>query len=244
MLDKFKTISNPLTIIALFAGLAEISGTIVLPLLSTETQEIYVWFLMVFPLTLILLFFFTLNKNHKVLYAPSDYENDESFLKVLDKKIWEAEKTIEATVGESLQLNLDKSMRAHSLVRNGMDFLNKKNYTTAIETFKEALELFPENSDAKVGMANAINYMNEKNHELPVKLITEALESNGKNPYALYNRACIKSLNIKNYGLQSVIEDLKKAIDLNEGYREMSVTDEDFKAIWDEQEFKMATGQA
>lgn len=80
MIEKIGTIKNPLTIIAMFAGIAEISGAVVLPFICQQNQGLYIWFLMLFPLLLILLFFATLNFNHKVLYAPSDFRNDDSFL--------------------------------------------------------------------------------------------------------------------------------------------------------------------
>lgn len=85
MIEKIKKISNPLTIIAIFAGLAEVSGTLVLPFLNGESQELYIWFLMVFPTVLVVLFFLTLNFNHKVLYAPSDFQDEENFLKLFSK---------------------------------------------------------------------------------------------------------------------------------------------------------------
>ncbi len=67
----------------MFAGIAEISGTIVLPFISSENQFIYIWFLMLFPSILVCVFFLTLNFNHKVLYAPSDYKNEDNFVKSL-----------------------------------------------------------------------------------------------------------------------------------------------------------------
>lgn len=73
------TIKNPLTIIAIFAGIVEVGSTTVLPFLQPDVQFVYVWFLMVFPTTLVVAFFATLNLNHKVLYAPSDYQDDSSF---------------------------------------------------------------------------------------------------------------------------------------------------------------------
>lgn len=85
MLESIKKISNPLTIIAIFAGLAEVSGTVVLPFLKEDSQSLYVWFLMVFPTLLILLFFLTLNFNYKVLYAPSDFKDEDNFLKLFGK---------------------------------------------------------------------------------------------------------------------------------------------------------------
>lgn len=81
MVEKIGTIKNPLTIIAIFAAIAEISGTIVLPFIAEANQGTYVWFLMIFPLLLVLLFFLTLNFNHKVLYAPSDFKDEGNFFK-------------------------------------------------------------------------------------------------------------------------------------------------------------------
>lgn len=82
MVDKITHVKNPLTVIAMFAAIAEISGTIVLPFVDAAHQGVYIWFLMLFPTLLVGAFFVTLNLNHKVLYAPSDYQNEENFLKL------------------------------------------------------------------------------------------------------------------------------------------------------------------
>jgi hypothetical protein len=93
VVERIGPIKNPLTIIAIFAAIAEISGTIVLPFIAPINQTVYVWFLMIFPILLILLFFLTLNFNHKVLYAPSDYKNEENFLHSLPRATF-AEKVL------------------------------------------------------------------------------------------------------------------------------------------------------
>lgn len=84
-MSKTSTVKNPLTIIAIFAGLTEVGGTGVLPLLAPEAQGVYIWFLMVFPIFLVLLFFGTLNFNREVLYAPSDWSNEDNFFRKLSK---------------------------------------------------------------------------------------------------------------------------------------------------------------
>ncbi|CAH6896269.1 conserved hypothetical protein [Vibrio chagasii] len=73
-------IKNPLTIIAVFASIVEISGSIVLPNLEPEIQGLYVWFLMLFPSGLVAAFFVVLWFKNTVLYAPTDYRNDQSFM--------------------------------------------------------------------------------------------------------------------------------------------------------------------
>ncbi len=73
----------------MFAALAEVSGTIVLPLLEKETQAVFVWFLILFPCILVGSFFGTLLFKHHVLYAPSDYKDEKFFFDLFspaDKK--------------------------------------------------------------------------------------------------------------------------------------------------------------
>jgi hypothetical protein len=79
MVEKIGHVKNPLTVIAIFAAVAEISGTSVLPFISVEHQGTYIWFLMLFPFLLVISFFLTLNLNHRVLYAPSDYKDEKHF---------------------------------------------------------------------------------------------------------------------------------------------------------------------
>jgi hypothetical protein len=74
---------NPVSVIALFAGLSEASAATALPFLDEDNRDIYVWFLIIFPCTLTFLFFLTLNFNYKVLYAPSDFSNEKNFLKII-----------------------------------------------------------------------------------------------------------------------------------------------------------------
>lgn len=75
-----KPVSNPLTIIAIFAGIIEASSLAALPFLEGHSQDIYTWFLVGFPPFLTLLFFMTLNFNHKTLYSPSDFNDQQDFL--------------------------------------------------------------------------------------------------------------------------------------------------------------------
>ena len=79
MVEKIGHVKNPLTVIAIFAAIAEISGTTVLPFIASEHQGTYIWFLMLFPFLLVISFFLTLNFNHRVLYAPSDYKDEKHF---------------------------------------------------------------------------------------------------------------------------------------------------------------------
>lgn len=85
MVEKIGHIKNPLSVIAIFAAIAEISGTTILPFIHVSNQSIYIWFLMFFPVLLVGSFFLTLNFNHRVLYAPSDYKDEKHFISSFSK---------------------------------------------------------------------------------------------------------------------------------------------------------------
>lgn len=85
MIKIRKRITNPMTVITIFAFISESSAAISLPFLDSDEREVYVWFLISFPFYLLLLFFLTLNFNYRSLYAPSDFDNDDSFLQVFDE---------------------------------------------------------------------------------------------------------------------------------------------------------------
>lgn len=76
-------IKNPLTMIAIFSGLAEIAGTGVLPALNATVQNTFVWYVMLFPVVLVVAFFLTLNFNYIVLYAPGDFKDERNFIDIL-----------------------------------------------------------------------------------------------------------------------------------------------------------------
>ena len=106
MIEKIGHIKNPLTIIALFSGIAEISGTGVLPFISPHHQGKYVWFLMLFPVFLVSIFFVTLWMRPRVLYSPSDYANEDNFVRMMEPAtVLEINNKIESEIAEvALQL--------------------------------------------------------------------------------------------------------------------------------------------
>lgn len=75
-------VSNPLTIIAIFAGLAEALATVALLGLPQELQEIFLYFVMAFPTLIVVFFFVVLYFKNTVLYAPGDFQVPEHYLKI------------------------------------------------------------------------------------------------------------------------------------------------------------------
>ncbi len=117
MTEKIGLVKNPLTIIAIFAGIAEVSGTIVLPFIAEGNQAIFVWFLMIFPSLLVVVFFLTLNFNSKALYAPSDYQNEDNYLQIhrYDKATKE-EVGVRVSVSDQIQSLTDQQQRLLALI--------------------------------------------------------------------------------------------------------------------------------
>ncbi|WXF86643.1 hypothetical protein WDV92_21085 [Pseudomonas syringae pv. atrofaciens] len=107
-------VSNPLTVVAIFSTLAEGFATISLINLPPEIQSVFVYFVMIFPVLIVGIFFALLNWNHTVLYAPSDFENEEMYIESL--KLKERVKTevigsLTDAVGGEVQLSPEQVRR-------------------------------------------------------------------------------------------------------------------------------------
>ena len=112
MIEKINRIANPLTIIAIFATLAEIAGTVSLGLVDKSLQSVFVWFVMLFPILLVAVFFVTLNFNPKVLYAPGDFRDDKSFIATVSGAFDRPSLTVQR--GDVTQLPKELPQPAHS----------------------------------------------------------------------------------------------------------------------------------
>ena len=81
-MKKPETIKNPLTLIAIFAGLSDVAMTSVLPFLQSENESIFMWFVMFYTSLLAGIFFYILIWKREALYAPSDFKDDATWLEV------------------------------------------------------------------------------------------------------------------------------------------------------------------
>ena len=111
-MEKVEKIGNPLTLLAVFAGLSEVAMTTVLPFLPTENQCIFMWFVMVYPTLLACGFFYMLIWKREALYAPSDFKDDSTWLAVMrdkERKILEKYPVERAIASESAQADSDNT---------------------------------------------------------------------------------------------------------------------------------------
>lgn len=131
MTEKVRAVSNPLTIIAIFAALAEINATVSIGLVEKDLQEVFIWFVILFPTILVLAFFLTLNFNTKVIYAPSDYQTDEQFHKVLIGEMIEPDKEI-----NNDKEVIEKTLKELGIKRNEIKFEPKDISDPVLDLFK------------------------------------------------------------------------------------------------------------
>jgi len=82
---------NPLGIIALFISLIYGFACLVL---STSIDNLHsscerlplIWFIIIFPVVILIAFILLVIFHHEKLYAPSDFKEDDSFIQTIDKK--------------------------------------------------------------------------------------------------------------------------------------------------------------
>lgn len=128
-----KKVSNPLTIIAIFASLAEVASTGALVALDGSVQMVFIWFVMGFPVLLVITFFYTLWKKPTSLYAPSDYDKEENFLDAIG-----VTKGLSETI-DRLQSNLEELDREFR--ETGQGSANKSDLDEKINGFKAEISM-------------------------------------------------------------------------------------------------------
>ena len=99
-------ISNPLTMIGIFAGLSETAGAVVLPLIAEPYQKFFIWYVMGFPVLLVCLFFYVLIRHPVNLYAPSDFKDEKIFEQLQKRRI----KATAALTAAMIKKNPDKNV--------------------------------------------------------------------------------------------------------------------------------------
>ena len=98
---------NPLGIIALLIVLVYgIAGFVATsPNFQTPEREILTWFLVLFPVLVVLMFVYLVTQHHSKLYAPTDFANPDDFRRILEGQIATSPKVLqlETVMGEVKQ---------------------------------------------------------------------------------------------------------------------------------------------
>ena len=111
---------NPLGIIALFISLIYGFACLVLSTASSNLEPNeripLIWFLVLFPIIIMLSFLFLVTKHHRKLYGPSDFKDEKIFLETIDIKTQKSVLSESADVKskdfqENSSISLQKSER-------------------------------------------------------------------------------------------------------------------------------------
>ena len=110
-------------------------------------------------------------------------------------------------------------------------------YEEALKVFDKTIELKPDYAEAWVGKGFALDKLGR--HKEAVEAYEKALKIKPDDASAWYNKACCYSL-MKDK--DNAIKNLSRAIELDAKYKEEAKKDEDFKSLWDDEDFKKIAG--
>jgi tetratricopeptide (TPR) repeat protein len=109
-------------------------------------------------------------------------------------------------------------------------------YQESFEAFEKATSLDPSRQDVWSMKAGALAKLGK--FDDAINSINQGLKLAPDNPAGIYNRACIYCLKGDR---TNALADLKKAISINPSFKKQAIRDEDFKSLYDDEEFKKLT---
>lgn len=147
---KYNYVKNPLTIIGIFASIVEVSGKCVLPFLTESNQNCYMRFLIVFSVTLLIVFFLILLRCPQKLYAPSDFKDENNFFRFFNKRTATADEILEKKRNEEKHLKCYRG-----------DGIMKKTNSCSVSSFRAGQ--YRVNDQLKIENA-AMTFLEKKYH--------------------------------------------------------------------------------
>jgi tetratricopeptide (TPR) repeat protein len=111
-----------------------------------------------------------------------------------------------------------------------------ENYNEAFQAFDKATSMDPKRLDVWGMKAGTLAKMG--NFDDAVTAANKGIELAPNNPVVIYNRACIYSLKGDK---AKALADLGKAISMNPAFKEYARKDEDFRKLYDDEDFKNLT---
>jgi len=115
----------------------------------------------------------------------------------------------------------------------GVDLYQREEYELALEAFDKAIELKPD--DADVWSNKGVTLGKLGRYDEALKAHDKAIELKPDLAEAWYNKACAYS---RKGDKENALKNLSKAIDLDAKNKEDAKSDEDFKNLWDDEDFK------
>jgi len=154
---------------------------------------------------------------------------------------WKAFIEAESGQNESALKDIDRLIKiqpdtALNYILKGQVLSGMGNYKGAFEVFDRATSLDPERAD--VWGMKAITLAKTDKFDDALASINKGLELAPNDPASIYNRACIYCLKGEK---ENALADLKKAISMNPSFKTLARKDEDFRSLYNDEEFKKLT---
>lgn len=125
------------------------------------------------------------------------------------------------------------SLKPEDYLKRGGDFYYKGKYNEALKAYDKAIELKPDYVEAWYNKGVVLDNLGR--HDEALKAYDKAIVLKPDFARAWYNRACVYSVKGEK---EKALSDLKKAIELDVSCKEKAKTDEGFKNLWDDEDFK------
>jgi tetratricopeptide (TPR) repeat protein len=106
----------------------------------------------------------------------------------------------------------------------------------ALKAFEKATSLDPKRFDVWGMQADALSKLGKYNEA--ISIYSKAIEINPNYAGIIYNRGCAYC---RKGDKLNALADLKRAISLNPQLKAYAPKDEDFKSLWDDEDFKKLT---
>ena len=151
-------------------------------------------------------------------FIEAEYKHNEEALKDIDKLI-----------------NIQPDTALNYILK-GQTLYAMEKYEEAFKAFDRATSLDPKRYDVWGMKAGALAKMGKLDDA--ILAASKGLELAPNNPTAIYNRACIYCLKGDKV---NALADLKKAISMNPSFKESARKYEDFKSLYNDEDFKKLT---
>jgi len=220
---------NPLGIIALFVFFIEAISTISLKFMLQSNSPFIghlVWFIILYPSVIVMLFFVTLWWKRETFYGPGDFRDDSSFVNLF-KKVERLEVRQEASQLDP-EADIDIYMKTikklveqedyYAAIQVGRSALKESRFENSYEVFKYLEKETPKSHDLYTRtIANlAYSLIGLKKYEESIKWLLEVWKSRGKQRFYAWH-ACALAYSYYNVGND---KDYKKWLKYAKGKKE------------------------
>ena len=139
----------------------------------------------------------------------------------------------EDTSQKEFEKEIEREVSAINAFEEGNWFISQKKYDKTIEMYRKATELKSDYAEAYNNWGWALGELGR--YEEEIEKYKKARDLKPDYAHAWFNIACVYSVQKKK---KEALDNLKKAIELDPAFKEKAKRDEDFRNLWEDEDFK------